>query len=319
MPLNLRALPLDADPEAVKQARSWVRSILGRLDRDDITESAELAVSELVTNAILHGTPPISVRVRGTRDHPRVEVRDSSNRPPEVNVEMADEEHLLATFGRGLGLVALHSSAWGAELAPDGKVVWFEPAEEPRLAGDLSGEVFDLDQTVQERIDASGLPDNPIRIRVLDVPVALFGRFRQRYNELGRELRLLSLAHGQDYPIARELTEVFLQVEQERRLTRGLERLEHAEAEGLDRVDLDLLVPQTSPETSRRLLETLERADEFCREQRLLVLAATPQEAAMQRWWLSEFSRQAAGEEPTPWPGPFAVEEPAPLSGSPQA
>jgi anti-sigma regulatory factor (Ser/Thr protein kinase) len=319
MPLNLRALPLDADPEAVKQARSWVRSILGRLDRDDITESAELAVSELVTNAILHGTPPISVRVRGTRDHPRVEVRDSSNRPPQVNVEMADEEHLLATFGRGLGLVALHSSAWGAELAPDGKVVWFEPTDEPRLAGDLSGEVFDLDQTVQERIDASGLPDNPIRVRVLDLPVALFARFRQRYNELGRELRLLSLAHGQDYPIARELTDVFLQVEQERRLTRGLERLQQAEAEGLDRVDVDLLVPQTSPETSRRLLETLERADEFCREQRLLVLAATPQEAAMQRWWLSEFSRQAAGEEPTPWPGPFTVEEPAPLSGSPQA
>jgi anti-sigma regulatory factor (Ser/Thr protein kinase) len=319
MPLNLKALSLDPDPEAVKQARSWVRSILGRLDRDDITESAELAVSELVTNAILHGTPPISVRVRGTRDHPRVEVRDSSNRPPEVNVEMADEEHLLATFGRGLGLVALHSSAWGAELAADGKVVWFEPTDEPRLAGDLSGEVFDLDQTVQERIDASGLPDNPIRVRVLDLPVALFARFRQRYNELGRELRLLSLAHGQDYPIARELTEVFLQVEQERRLTRGMERIDQAEAEGLDRVDVDLLVPQTSPETSRRLLETLERADEFCREQRLLVLAATHQEAAMQRWWLSEFSRQAAGEEPTPWPGPFTVEELAPLSGSPQA
>jgi anti-sigma regulatory factor (Ser/Thr protein kinase) len=319
MPLNLKALPLDPEPEAVKQARSWVRSILGRLDRDDITESAELAVSELVTNAILHGTPPISVRVRGTRDHPRVEVRDASNRPPEVNVEMADEEHLLATFGRGLGLVALHSTAWGAELAPDGKVVWFEPTDEPRLAGDLSGEVFDLDQTVQERIDASGLPDNPIRVRVLDLPVALFARFRQRYNELGRELRLLSLAHGQDYPVARELTEVFLQVEQEHRLTRGMERIGQAEAEGLDRVDLDLLVPQTSPETARRLLETLESADEFCREQRLLVLAATPQEAAMQRWWLSEFSRQAAGEEPTPWPGPFTVEEPAPLSGSPQA
>jgi anti-sigma regulatory factor (Ser/Thr protein kinase) len=319
MPLNLKALPLDPDPEAVKQARSWVRDILGRLDRDDITESAELAVSELVTNAILHGTPPISVRVRGTRDHPRVEVRDSSNRPPEVNVEMADEEHLLTTFGRGLGLVALHSSAWGAELAPDGKVVWFEPADEPRLAGDLSGEVFDLDQTVQERIDASGQPDNPIRVRVLDLPVALFARFRQRYNELGRELRLLSLAHGQDYPVARELTEVFLQVEQERRLTRGMERLVQAEAEGLDRLDLELLVPQTSPETARRLLETLERADEFCREQRLLVLAATPQEAAMQRWWLSEFSRQAAGEDPTPWPGPFTVDEPAPLSGSPQA
>jgi anti-sigma regulatory factor (Ser/Thr protein kinase) len=319
MPLNLAALPLDPDPGSVKEARDWVREILDRLGRDDIAESAELAVSELVTNAILHGTPPISVRVRGTRDHPRVEVRDASNRPPEVNVEMTDEEHLLATFGRGLGLVALHSTAWGAELAPDGKVVWFEPTDEPRLTGDLSGEVFDLDQTVQERITASGLPDRPVRVRIVDLPMALFTRFRQRYYELGRELRLLSLAHGQDYPIAQELADVFLEVEKERRLTHGLEPLDQAVAAGVERVDLDLLVPQTSPETSRRLLATLERADEFCREQRLLVLAATPLLAAMQRWWLSEFFRQAAGEPPTPWPGPFTVDEPTPPAGPPQA
>jgi anti-sigma regulatory factor (Ser/Thr protein kinase) len=319
MPLNLKALPLDPDPESVKAARAWVRSILGRLGRDDVSESAELAVSELVTNAILHGTPPISVRVRGTKDHPRVEVRDASNRPPEVNVDMTDEEHLLATFGRGLGLVALHSSAWGAELAPDGKVVWFEPADEPRLDGELSGEVFDLDQTVQERIAASGLPDSSIPVRFIDLPVKLFARFRQRYYELSRELRLLSLAHGQDYPVARQLADIFLEVEKERRLTRGLEPLERAMSEGAERIDLDLLVPQTSPETSRRLLETLERADEFCREQRLLVLAATPLEKAVQQWWLSEFFRQAVGEDPTPWPGPFTVEEPAPVEGSPQA
>ena len=308
MPLNLKALPLDPAPEAVKEARAWVRRVLDRLDRDDIVDTAELCVSELVTNAILHGAPPISVRVRGTRDHPRVEVRDASSEPPEVNLEMTDEDHLLATFGRGLCLVALHSQAWGAELVPEGKVVWFEPAHEPRLDGDLSGEIFDLDQTIQERIEATGLPDNPVRIRVLDLPVPLFAQFRRRYYELGRELRLLSLAHGSAYPIASELTEVFLQVEQEVRLTRGMEKLDQAVAEGAERVDLDLLVPQSAPATSVRLLDTLERADEFCREQRLLVLAATPLELEVQRWWLGEFTRQAAGEDPRPWPGPFAAD-----------
>jgi anti-sigma regulatory factor (Ser/Thr protein kinase) len=309
MPLNLKAQPLAPEPESVKKARDWVREVLDRLDRDDITDAAELGVSELVTNAILHGTPPITVRVRGTRHHPRVEVRDASKRPPKVNFEMTDEDQLLATFGRGLGLVALNSSAWGAELVPEGKVVWFEPAHEPRLDGDLTGDVFDLDQTVQERIAATGLPDNPVRIRILDLPVRLFADFRRRYYELGRELRLLSLAHGETYPIATELAEAFLQAEQERRLTRGLEVLEQALAKDLERVDLDLLVPETAPATAGRMLDTLERADEFCREQRLLVLAATPQEAELERWYLGEWARQAAGEDPRPWTGAFTVDE----------
>jgi hypothetical protein len=57
------------------------------------------------------------------------------------------------------------------------------------------------------------------------------------------------------------------------------------------------------------MLDTLQRADEFCREQRLLVLAATPQEAELERWYLGEWVRQAAGEDPRPWRGSFTVDE----------
>lgn len=309
MPLNLKALPLAAQPESVKDARAWVHDVLDRLDREDIMEAAELGVSELVTNAILHGTPPITVRVRGTRRHPRVEVRDASKRPPTVNIDMTDDDHLLSTFGRGLGLVALHSTAWGAELVPEGKVVWFEPAGEPRLNGDLSGDVFDLEQTVQERLATMKELGEPVRVLLLGVPVAPWARFRQRYFELGRELRMLALAHGRDYPVARELTEVFIQTEQERRLMQGREKLDDALARGLDRVDLDLLVPATMPETMARLAKALDRADEFCREQRLLVLTASPQQRSLIHWWCDEFVRQAAGQEPTPWRGSFEVEE----------
>jgi anti-sigma regulatory factor (Ser/Thr protein kinase) len=309
VPLNLAALPLDPHPTSVHHARSWVRNVLTQLGRLDIVEPAELGVSELVTNAILHGGPPISVRVRGTRRHPRVEVRDGSSRPPSVNLSMADEDQLLNTIGRGLGLVALNSSAWGADLTPEGKLVWFEPSDEPRLDADLSGDVFDLDQTVQERLDTVDVTGSPVRVRIVDLPLALYSRFRQRFFELGRELRLLSLAHGQDYPVARELTEVFLQTEQERRLIKGRENLEEAISEGRDRVDLEMLVPPTMPETMRRLLTNLERADEFCRDQRLLVLAASPQQQAFQRWYLTEFVRQAEGAEPRPWTGSFEVED----------
>ncbi|HEU4512248.1 MAG TPA: ATP-binding protein [Nocardioidaceae bacterium] len=304
MPLNLEAMPLEPDPASVRKARAWVREVLSRLQREDIVRPAELGVSELVTNAILHGTPPITVRVRGTRAHPRVEIRDASVRPPSVNVEMADEENLLATFGRGLGLVALHSAAWGAELTPEGKVVWFEPSDEPPDDDDLAGEVFDLDQTVQDRIAEAGLPDNPVRIRFVDLPVELYLKFRRRYYELGRELRLLALAHGHKYPVASELSEIFIRAEQERRLTRGIDQMERELASGREQATFELLVPETMPQTMTDLMETLERADQFCQEQKLLVLSSSRLEKKLQRWFFGEFARQAAGEAPLPWPGP---------------
>lgn len=305
MPLNLKARPLAADPESVKEARDWVRTVLDRLDRKDIVDAAELGVSELVTNAILHGAPPISVRVRGTREHPRVEVRDASARPPEVNVEMGEDDQLLSTFGRGLAIVALNSQAWGAELVPEGKLVWFEPSPEPRFDRDLSGEVFDLEETLQQRLSGAEPSDQLVRVRILDLPVALYARFRRRYYELGRELRLLSLAHGQAYPVAKELTDVFLEVEEQHRLFRGLDQLDRLLESGAERGDVDLLVPRRAPATLARMDRALERADEFCREQRLLVLAATSEEAALRSWFFGEFTRQANGEEPRPWPGPF--------------
>ena len=58
-----------------------------------------------------------------------------------------------------------------------------------------------------------------------------------------------------------------------------------------------------------RLLTLLEDVDVFCREQRLLTLAPSPQQIALREWYLGEFTRQAAGEAPTPWSGSYAVNE----------
>ncbi len=309
MPLNKEALPLPADPQSVRRARAWVGEVLERLGRDDLVEPAALGVSELVTNAILHAESPITVRVRGTRAHPRVEVRDNSQRPPAINTEMTDEEHLLSTIGRGLGLVALFSSTWGSEMAPDGKTVWFEPTNEPNEEAGLAGDVFDLDQEIEARLAAAERPDDLIRIQLLDMPVQLFAHFRQRYNELRRELRLLSLAHAGDYPVASELTEIFLQVEQERRQAEGVSQLDDAIERGLEKIDLEYLIPPTAPASMARMKDMLEQADQFCRDQRLLVLAASEQQLALQRWYFGEFRRQADGEAPIPWKGGFVVDE----------
>ena len=71
--------------------------------------AAALGVSELVTNALIHSKPPLSVRIRGTVDHPRIEVTDSSPVPPQrsgMSPEPEDVDDLnVTTFGRGLDLV----------------------------------------------------------------------------------------------------------------------------------------------------------------------------------------------------------------------
>ncbi|HEU4568938.1 MAG TPA: ATP-binding protein, partial [Marmoricola sp.] len=130
MPLSRPALTLARGPRGVQDARRWVVQTCLDIDRPDLVECAELGVSELVTNAVLHGADPIQVRVRGTREHPRVEVRDASVERPVLPgpLGLDPDDDLLLTFGRGLSIVARSADAWGAEIESDGKVVWFAPA-----------------------------------------------------------------------------------------------------------------------------------------------------------------------------------------------
>jgi anti-sigma regulatory factor (Ser/Thr protein kinase) len=120
--------PLVLDPEAnaVAAARRYVRHALTHLHAEELEESAELGVSELVTNALLHARTAFSLAVRRTPGGGvRIEVTDSSPLP-------AQQRHfgMSATTGRGLRLVEAVSHAWGVTPAPDGepgKTVWFEP------------------------------------------------------------------------------------------------------------------------------------------------------------------------------------------------
>ena len=307
----MSTLELSPDPQSVRRARSWIVAELTAIGRDDLADAAELGVSELVTNAILHADPPIVVRVGGTTTHPRVEVHDTSTAPPRVRA-MSDDERLLATVGRGLGIVAMFSTTWGAEVSSHGKVVWFEPAADvsaPLSEAAAKGEVFDLSEVVDERLARAGEPADLLTVRLLGMPVQVFAYYRIWYDELRRELRLLALNHGADYPLAQELSEITLQVEQERRQASGVDRLDAAIAAGQDRADLEYHVPVSAGATMGRLLGLLEDVDVFCREQRLLTQAANPQQIALREWYLGEFTRQTAGEAPTPWSGSYAVNE----------
>ncbi|MDF1605035.1 ATP-binding protein [Nocardioides sp. YIM 152315] len=296
MPLNRPALSLGPGPRGVQDARRWVVDTCHEIGRDDLVECAELGVSELVTNALLHGRPPLSVRVRGTREHPRVEVRDqSTDVPPMPTTGPREEDDLLLTFGRGLGIVARCSTAWGVDVEEDGKTVWFAPAARPGgdpVPGRVTGE--------PPATTAAPSPDE-MRIDIVGVPLRMFVEFQRHYRELRREVRLLALAHESDYPLAKDLSDLFGSLERDLREGIGAGQIEHALTSGAATADLHVAMPRPTAATIGHFIELLDLADAFCREERLLSLARTPDQRRFQRWFLSEFVRQHGGEAPLSW------------------
>ncbi|CAB4754305.1 unannotated protein [freshwater metagenome] len=295
MPLNRPALSLGAGPRSVQDARRWVVDTCRDIERPELVECAELAVSELVTNALLHGEAPIQVRVRGTREHPRVEVRDGSSERPVLPSAEDEDEDVLLTFGRGLAIVGRCSDAWGAEIEADGKTVWFAPASsfsDTVTPGQITGVAAEPDE----------VPADAVTAVVRDVPVEAFLEFGRHFRELRREVRLLSLAHESDYPLAKDLSDLFGDLERQLRAGTDDAPVLRAQADGAERVDLDVVVSPAASRTVERFISLLDLADEFCRQQRLLSLARSPEQRAFQEWYLQELVRQSRGEPSLPAP-----------------
>ena len=299
MSLNRPALSLGSGPRGVQDARRWVVKACADIGRSDLVECAELGVSELVTNALLHGAPPIQVRVRGTQEHPRVEVRDGSTTPPTLpsNAEPIDEEDLLLTFGRGLSIVARSADAWGAEIEDDGKVVWFNPATGFIDGDGLEGTITGILEGPREQLEGQELIEFDIR----EVPLTSYIAFQRHYREVRREVRLLALAHESDYPLAKNLSDLFGSLEQPLREGLGAGQIDAALAAGRTSTDVHVVMDTESADSVSRFIELLDLADAFCREERLLSLARTPEQQRFQEWFLGEFVRQTGGEDPVSW------------------
>ncbi|WP_052434738.1 SpoIIE family protein phosphatase [Streptacidiphilus melanogenes] len=110
------------DPAYVADARRLAARQLAHWGLDELVFVTELVVSELVTNAIRHGRPPI--RLRLIRDSALTcEVSDSSSTAPHLRRARTMEEG-----GRGLMLVAQCATRWGTRHSSDGKTIWAEQA-----------------------------------------------------------------------------------------------------------------------------------------------------------------------------------------------
>jgi anti-sigma regulatory factor (Ser/Thr protein kinase) len=104
-------------------ARQFVRSTLGGWGLTDQAAQLELGVSELVTNAILHGEGGIDVTVELHGDRVRLVVGDEGFGPEPIRFR---EPTSTGEGGWGLRLVDGLSDSWGARRVPGHTLVWME-------------------------------------------------------------------------------------------------------------------------------------------------------------------------------------------------
>ncbi|MFE6336072.1 SpoIIE family protein phosphatase [Streptomyces sp. NPDC057798] len=110
---------IPADPALVAPIRKQVVDQLGSWQLSEASFTAELVVSELVTNAIRYGSQPIRLRLIHDAATLICEVSDSSHTAPHLRRAKTWDEG-----GRGLLLVAQLTQRWGSRHTAQGKTIW---------------------------------------------------------------------------------------------------------------------------------------------------------------------------------------------------
>ncbi|MFF8285395.1 SpoIIE family protein phosphatase [Streptomyces albus] len=108
------------DPEAVAPVRAACVRQMTAWGLGETAFTVELILSELITNAVRHGAPPVTVRLLRDR-YLTCEVSDASSTAPHLRRATSADEG-----GRGLFLIAQLAQHWGTRYGPHGKTIWAE-------------------------------------------------------------------------------------------------------------------------------------------------------------------------------------------------
>ena len=115
-------VPLPNDLLSSSLVRRSVREFVAAHQiRDEATDAVVMIASELVANAIVHGTEPVALAVAYQEPEVTVEVSDGDPRTERVRLRAADDP---APGGRGLMIVASLADRWGVRPSQRGKTVW---------------------------------------------------------------------------------------------------------------------------------------------------------------------------------------------------
>lgn len=312
-------LRLPAEPASVRVARRHLRGLLHQADREQWSDAAELALSEVATNAVLHAHTDLRLRVHVRDDEVEVEVEDDNPALP-AQRRAHDAE---ATTGRGLELVSALTRECGVRPGRRGKVVWFtvtddseaEPSEDELLAAWESTD-GDWGHGAGAAPQQSG--DDVRAIVLLALPTTLWLAAREHHHAMLRELVLYLAEHGGSM----DATPDIAMADEARHLvwTTLMDEVDRARAEGLARSPLPTGHPSTLPEVPdsldlhlqvpRRLAagfaafqDALDTAERLSVADQLLVRPGLPEIIAVRDWLCDQVVAQLQGVPAAPWPG----------------
>jgi serine phosphatase RsbU (regulator of sigma subunit)/anti-sigma regulatory factor (Ser/Thr protein kinase) len=299
-------------PDAVPRARRFVADAMSEVPCPALRADAELVVSELVTNAILHGAAPVALRVAPRPGGIRIEVRDAARTAPVRALVNAD-----AMTGRGIALVERLARRWGVEPVARGKVVWAEILSEdcgalrPGPAREVEVDAL-LSSWGDGGFDDEPAADPRFTIRLGDVPTDLLIAAKAHVDNIAREFHLAAqgAASGTGKALHGPLAELVHTVVH--RFTDARASIKRqavaAVGRGDDRTELILTLPASSADAGEAYLAALDEADEWARAARLLTLETPPQHRAFRRWYVESLVAQlraAAAGTPLPPPQTF--------------
>ena len=142
-------------------------------------------------------------------------------------------------------------------------------------------------------------------VRLLQVPLDLYGRATEHHEELKREFALIAAARpAQREEIPARLLKLVAELRQQFGAFTAAPtgELQQALRRGDATVDVSYQMPAAAGDAAVEFERLLDEADEFCERGSLLTLATPRDVAAFRRWFLGEFAAQIGGRSPTPWP-----------------
>lgn len=303
-----RSVELPAAGSSASTARGFVGTTLSEWALNDLLDAAELATSELVTNAVLHARTDIRLVLAREGHGVRVEVWDRSSLLPSPRGFRAD-----TTTGRGMSLVRALAQDTGVDVQDDGKTVWFTlprlDAVEVSEEGDLLA-AWDLDDLATRPV---GQDQTVVLLRGLPVQLVLAA---QQHHESA--LRELVLAHrltrsGVDgvwdgiEPAARALATLTGAVDAVVRADVGDPRAatdDRSAAVGPEpprTVDASVVAGPGLGDDLQVLQDTLDEADRMAADGLLLVRPALPEVVALRDWCCDQVRAQTTGTAPARW------------------
>lgn len=262
-------------------AREFVRSALAGV-APGVVETAQLLVSELATNAVMHAHTEFEVRVQALEGRIRVQVSDARPRRRPVS----RQPFTYAGTGRGLPIVEQLASRYGVQNGEGRKTVWCElwPGGPPPPTSGWEPVV--------------PLSGPTISLTLLDMPRVLHWASHQQRAALLREL-MLAVATGSVLGVLPE--DLFTAHDMNNVISAGLTTGLEDQPSGADMYSLYVPLPAGATAAVLTLGRLLDLANEAARRGRLLSLPALPQVRAFRHWLLDQIIGQLAGGHPTAW------------------